>query len=169
MHRSAFIVVALLLFGLAGCGKGGLELHEVTGTVKYSDGTVPQGEPGMSTITFTPVNHPNRQVRQVGFDLSDTYVEQCWSAVVGPSAVVLLRRMPELWRHDHTHGILTVSFSGSQATALLRDHDHVRTPLSRLTAAQAFRAALERTRAKNVLATHALDDSGALEVRLRWS
>ena len=56
MHRSAFIVVALLLFGLAGCGKGGLELHEVTGTVKYSDGTVPQGEPGMSTITFTPVN-----------------------------------------------------------------------------------------------------------------
>ena len=51
-------------------------------------------------LTFTPVNHPNRQVRQIGFDLSDTYVEQCWSAVVGPSAVVLLRRMPELWRHE---------------------------------------------------------------------
>ena len=51
-------------------------------------------------LTFTPVNHPNRQVRRVGFDLSDTYVEQCWSAVIGPSAVVLLRRMPELWRHE---------------------------------------------------------------------
>lgn len=51
-------------------------------------------------LTFTPVNHPNHQVRKVGFDLSDTYVEQCWSAVVGPSAVVLLRRMPELWRHE---------------------------------------------------------------------
>ena len=51
-------------------------------------------------LTLAPVNHPNRQVRRVGFDLSDTYVEQCWSAVVGPSAVVLLRRMPELWRHE---------------------------------------------------------------------
>lgn len=51
-------------------------------------------------LTFAPVNHPNPQVRRVGFDLSDTYVEQCWSAVVGPSAVVLLRRMPELWRHE---------------------------------------------------------------------
>lgn len=51
-------------------------------------------------LTLAPVNHPNRQVRRVGFDLSDTYVEQCWSAVVGPSAVMLLRRMPELWRHE---------------------------------------------------------------------
>jgi hypothetical protein len=51
-------------------------------------------------LTLAPVNHPNRQVRRVGFDLSDTYVEQCWSAVVGPSAVLLLRRMPQLWRHE---------------------------------------------------------------------
>ncbi len=51
-------------------------------------------------LTLAPINHPDRQVRRVGFDLSDTYVEQCWSAVVGPSAVVLLRRMPELWSHE---------------------------------------------------------------------
>ena len=51
-------------------------------------------------LTLAPVNHPDRQVRRIGFDLSDTYVEQCWSAVVGPSAVVLLRRMPELWSHE---------------------------------------------------------------------
>jgi len=61
-------------------------------------------------LTFTPVNHPNRQVRRVGFDLSDTYVEQCWSAVIGPSAVVLLRRMPELWRHEMRDGIYTFLF-----------------------------------------------------------
>ena len=51
-------------------------------------------------LTLAPINHPDRQVRRIGFDLSDTYVEQCWSAVVGPSAVVLLRRMPELWNHE---------------------------------------------------------------------
>jgi hypothetical protein len=56
MHRSVFVIVTMLLLPLTGCGKGGLELHEVTGTVKFKDGTVPQGEPGMSTITFTPVN-----------------------------------------------------------------------------------------------------------------
>jgi hypothetical protein len=44
------------MLALAGCGKGGLELHEVTGTVKYKDGTVPQGDKGMSTITFVPAD-----------------------------------------------------------------------------------------------------------------
>jgi len=49
-------------------------------------------------LVLTPVNHPDPRVRRVGFDLSDPYVEQCWSAVVGPSATLLLRRMPELWQ-----------------------------------------------------------------------
>jgi hypothetical protein len=48
-------------------------------------------------LTLSPVNHPNPRVRQVGFELTDPYVEQCWSAVVGPSATLLLRRMPVLW------------------------------------------------------------------------
>jgi hypothetical protein len=43
---SAFVLV------LAGCSGDRLDLHEVTGTVKFTDGTVPQGE--MSTITFIP-------------------------------------------------------------------------------------------------------------------
>ena len=49
-------------------------------------------------ITLNPVSHPDRRVRQVGFGLTDPYVEQCWSAVVGPSTTLLLRRLPELWR-----------------------------------------------------------------------
>jgi hypothetical protein len=48
-------------------------------------------------LRFTPVNHPNPKVRRVGFELTDPYVEQCWSAVVGPSGTLLLRRMPVLW------------------------------------------------------------------------
>ena len=48
-------------------------------------------------LRFTPVDHPDYRVQRVGFDLTDPYVEQCWSAVVGPSSTLLLRRMPALW------------------------------------------------------------------------
>jgi hypothetical protein len=81
----------------------------------------------------------------------------------------LLSRAPDLWRHDHTHGELTVAVRAGEATAKLRDHVHIETPLSRLTAAEAFRCALARTRAQKVTARHGLDDSGALEVVLGWS
>lgn len=48
-------------------------------------------------LSFTPVDHPDDRVQRVGFDLTDPYVEQCWSAVVGPSSTLLLRRMPTMW------------------------------------------------------------------------
>lgn len=64
-------------------------------------------------LVFTPVSHPDQRVRQVGFDLTDTYVEQCWSAVVGPSATLLLRRLPELWRHQVPAEIPASEFSQS--------------------------------------------------------
>lgn len=51
-------------------------------------------------LVLTPVNHPDPRVRRIGFELSDPYVEQCWSAVVGPSATLLLRRLPELWQYQ---------------------------------------------------------------------
>jgi len=49
------------------------------------------------TLCFTPVDHPDVRVQRIGFDLTDPYVEQCWSAVVGPSSTLLLRRLPVLW------------------------------------------------------------------------
>ncbi len=49
------------------------------------------------TLRFTPVDHPDARVQRLGFDLTDPYVEQCWSAVVGPSSTLLLRRLPALW------------------------------------------------------------------------
>jgi hypothetical protein len=49
------------------------------------------------TLSFTPVDHPDTRVQRIGFDLTDPYVEQCWSAVVGPSSTLLLRRLPTLW------------------------------------------------------------------------
>jgi hypothetical protein len=50
-----------------------------------------------SNLSFTPIAHPDERVHRVGFDLTDPYVEQCWGAVIGPSATLLLRRLPELW------------------------------------------------------------------------
>lgn len=49
------------------------------------------------TLSFTPVDHPDERVQRIGFDLTDPYVEQCWSSVVGPSSTLLLRRLPTLW------------------------------------------------------------------------
>ncbi len=41
--------------------------------------------------------HPDPRVRRAGFDLTHPYVEQCWGAVVGPSALAVMRRLPVLW------------------------------------------------------------------------
>lgn len=64
-------------------------------------------------LTFTPVDHPDPRVQRVGFDLTDPYVEQCWGPVIGPSATLLLRRMPTLWTErvpaTITHGELARS------------------------------------------------------------
>ena len=45
--------IGLLLLTSIGCSDR-MDLHRVTGTVKYGDGSVPQGE--MATITFVPTN-----------------------------------------------------------------------------------------------------------------
>lgn len=46
--------------------------------------------------------HPLPAVRQAGFPLDHPYVEQCWAPVVGPTSVLLLRRLPLLWRQSLT-------------------------------------------------------------------
>ena len=46
--------------------------------------------------------HPDPKVRRFGFDLTDPYVEQCWGAVVGPSGIATLRRLPVLWTHQES-------------------------------------------------------------------
>jgi len=64
-------------------------------------------------LWFTPVDHPDPRVQRVGFDLDDPYVEQCWSAVIGPSSVLLLRRLPVLWVAEVPARIATSELSQS--------------------------------------------------------
>jgi hypothetical protein len=49
-------------------------------------------------LVIRAVPHPNPKVRRVGFTLDDPYVEQVWAGVIGPSALLVLRRLPVLWR-----------------------------------------------------------------------
>jgi hypothetical protein len=51
----------------------------------------------LQILELAAVPHPDSHVRRAGFSLTDPYVEQCWSAVAGPSTVLLLRRLPVLW------------------------------------------------------------------------
>ncbi len=44
------------------------------------------------------IPHPSAPVRQAGFPLDHPYLEHCWTPVVGPSSVLLLRRCTWLWR-----------------------------------------------------------------------
>jgi hypothetical protein len=49
-------------------------------------------------LAIQAVPHLNPKVRRVGFALDDPYVEQVWAGVIGPSALLVLRRLPVLWR-----------------------------------------------------------------------
>ena len=83
-----------------------------------------------------------------------------------PSAV--LRRAPELWRHDHTHGDLSVVERDAGATVHVNHEVLTSTPLSCATCAEMFRAITSLTRAKNVKETHFLERPGRLRVELEW-
>lgn len=52
MQRLFSFMLGVILMLAVGCWGGGPQLYEVTGTVKFEDGSVPQAE--MSTITFVP-------------------------------------------------------------------------------------------------------------------
>ncbi len=49
-------------------------------------------------VDLHAVPHPSAQVRQAGFALDHPYLEHCWTPLIGPSSVLLLRRCPWLWR-----------------------------------------------------------------------
>src|SRR5688500_366759 len=58
-----------------------------------------------STLIISPVAHPNPRVHRAGFALDDPYLERCWLPVLGPTSVLLLRRMPILWQRDPAIGV----------------------------------------------------------------
>lgn len=64
-------------------------------------------------LVIHPAPHPRVDVHRAGFPLDHPYLEQCWTPVLGPSSVLLLRRMSLLWR-DATPALLSTSELGAQ-------------------------------------------------------
>jgi hypothetical protein len=58
-----------------------------------------------STVIIQPVGHPDPRVHRAGFGLEDPYLERCWLPVIGPTSVLLLRRLPQLWQNDPLIGV----------------------------------------------------------------
>jgi hypothetical protein len=58
-----------------------------------------------STLILSPVAHPDPRVHRAGFGLDHPYLERCWLPVLGPTSVLLLRRMPTLWQRDPAIGV----------------------------------------------------------------
>jgi hypothetical protein len=56
--------------------------------------------PLSSHLEIAARNHPDPVVARAGFPLDHAYLERCWVTALGPSAVLLLRRLPELWRQQ---------------------------------------------------------------------
>ena len=83
---------------------------------------------------------------------------------------VIGRKAGELWRHDHTHGVLTTRAIDDHAFELrLVDHPYVETPLARGSIAEIYRYAMSLARAKNVRSKHRLEDERTLLVQIEWS
>jgi hypothetical protein len=83
---------------------------------------------------------------------------------------ILLRRAPELWRNEFTHGTLTYAPLTIQSGRLtLRDHVLTTGPILRAAIAEALRYAVSLTRTASVKSTHETARDGALHVMVSWA
>jgi hypothetical protein len=101
-------------------------------------------------------------------DLSFGRVRRAFLSFATP--MLLANRAAELWRHDHTHGTITVDSSANaegRARVSLAEHPFLETPLSRLGFAEVIRYALSLSRARRVRETHAVSGD-ALVVGVTW-
>lgn len=55
-------------------------------------------EPASDVLVLRAVPHPVATVHQAGFPIDHPYLERCWTSVIGPSSVLLLRRAALLLR-----------------------------------------------------------------------
>lgn len=77
-------------------------------------------------------------------------------------------KAPELWRHDHTSGELSITYQEGDVVLRLREHVYTTTPLARRSIAEIYRYVVSLAVKQTVTATHLLEPSGDLRVRLRY-
>lgn len=83
------------------------------------------------------------------------------------SPETMLDKAVDLWRHDHTHGVLRIQVSGQTAVATLQDHPYTTTAVSRFAIAEIYRYCLSLSRAHDVVMEHK-HEAGSVHVHLKW-
>lgn len=78
--------------------------------------------------------HPDPAVQRAGFALDSAYVEQCWTSMLGPTTVLLLRRMPAWWQQSSLVAVDLVGLARSLGVGATAKHSPVRRGLGRLVA-----------------------------------
>ena len=103
-----------------------------------------------------------------GIDLGFGRIRRALLSFATP--VIIAERAAELWRHDHTHGKLSVDSSRrneGKARVLLTGHPFTETPVARMAFAEVMRHVLSLSRARNVRESHTLEGD-VLVVALTW-
>jgi hypothetical protein len=103
-----------------------------------------------------------------GTDLGFGRVRRAFLSFATP--ILLARKSAELWRHDHTHGTLSVDSTAraeGRARVTLVGHPFVTTALSRQAFSEVLRYILSLSRARNVRESHAMSGE-SLVVALSW-
>ena len=81
---------------------------------------------------------------------------------------LLARRAPSIWKHDHTHGQLTVALDDRRATVRIEGYPHPRSSIMRRGQAESLRYILTRSRFSDVRGSHTVDGDGTYVLTLRW-
>ena len=81
---------------------------------------------------------------------------------------LLARRAPDIWRHDHTHGELSVTLDEGKATLRVVRYPHAGSAVMRRGQTESLRYILTLARFGDVRASHALDPDGAFVATFRW-
>jgi len=79
----------------------------------------------------------------------------------------LARRAPDLWRHDHTHGELSVDLREQDGTIRVRNYPYSSTSIMRRGQTESLRYILSHARVSDVQASHR-DEEGDFVVTLAW-
>jgi hypothetical protein len=94
-------------------------------------------------------------------------VRKAFLSLAKPATI--LARAPSLWRHDHTHGVLTVEGLKSDSVRVrLDNHLYTSTPLGCMAVAEIYRYCIALCRVNDATEIHYREPNGALVVRLRW-
>jgi hypothetical protein len=165
----------------------GIILHSMTAAIRelWGDGASTTG-PDFAPLRWYPTRYivewneammdgPSRGNEQAfrrtvarSMDLSFGRVRRVFLSFATPT--LLAERATRLWKHDHTHGLLTVDTSqqsDGRARVTLAGHPFVATARSRIAIAEALRHVLSLSRASNVRESHAMSGD-ALAIAFTW-